>query len=185
MNQSVRIIGGLYRGKKLSFPETEGLRPTSDRLRETLFNWLMHDVRGARCLDAFAGSGALGFEALSRGADRVLLIEQAKVVFNNLQKLARSFPTDRLSLRHEDAFSYLQSTQDCFDLVFLDPPFASDLLQPCVEVLSQRSVLAVHGLMYTESPCRLDLDPAVWALRRSKQSPRLVCAVYEKLLDKT
>lgn len=86
MKQTVRIIGGKYRGKKLYFPESEGLRPTPDRVKETLFNWLMHDIQGARCLDAFAGSGALGFEAYSRGASRVVLVESSPNACANLKK---------------------------------------------------------------------------------------------------
>lgn len=89
MKQVVRIIGGLYRGKKLHFPDVEGLRPTPDRVRETLFNWLMHDIREARCLDAFAGSGALGLEAFSRGAARVVFLEQSPKAYAHLQKINR------------------------------------------------------------------------------------------------
>ena len=93
MKQVVRIIGGMYRGKKIAFPELQGLRPTPDRIKETLFNWLMQDIRGARCLDAFAGSGALGFEAFSRGASEVVFIEQAPQAYKNLHKIFLDFDT--------------------------------------------------------------------------------------------
>ena len=98
MKQEIRIIGGQYRGKKLQFPNVEGLRPTPDRVRETLFNWLMHDIRDARCLDAFAGSGALGLEAFSRGASQVVFIEQAPLAQANLQKIIQAFNSPILKL---------------------------------------------------------------------------------------
>ncbi|HAU1138500.1 TPA: 16S rRNA (guanine(966)-N(2))-methyltransferase RsmD, partial [Legionella pneumophila] len=98
MKQVIRIIGGLYRGKKIHFPDVDGLRPTPDRVRETLFNWLMNDIRNARCLDAFAGSGALGFEAYSRGASHVVFIEQSPKAHASLQNTIRQFDTPNLHL---------------------------------------------------------------------------------------
>ena len=117
---SVRIIGGLYRGKKIHVPELEGLRPTPNRVRETLFNWLMNDIRGARCLDAFAGSGALGLEAYSRGAAEVIFLESSHCAHGALQKNIALFKNPTLILKKTDALSYLESAKEPFDIIFLD-----------------------------------------------------------------
>ena len=111
MNQCIRIIGGQYRGKKLTFPAIDGLRPTPDRVRETLFNWLMHTIHDAHCLDAFAGSGALGFEAFSRGAGSVVFVEKAPVAFAYLQKTATTFNSPKLTVLNKNACTYMQETK--------------------------------------------------------------------------
>ena len=118
MKQVIRIIGGQYRGKKLQFPDMDDLRPTPDRVRETLFNWLMNDIKEARCLDAFAGSGALGLEAFSRGALRVVFIEQSGSAYGNLQKIVTQFNSPKLHLCKADARLYLQQSLEQFDLIF-------------------------------------------------------------------
>src|SRR3990167_614453 len=102
MQQTIRIIGGKYRGKKISFPAVEGLRPTPDRVRETLLNWLMHDIRGAICLDAFAGSGALGFEAYSRGASLVVFVEKSALACTALRQYVLSWNDQKLSVIQQD-----------------------------------------------------------------------------------
>ncbi len=109
MKQIVRIIGGQFRGKKIHFPPEAGLRPTPDRVKETLFNWLMHDIPKARCLDAFAGSGGLGLEAFSRGAARVVFVEQSPAVYAYLNKTLAEFNTNKLQLVHQDALAYLKN----------------------------------------------------------------------------
>lgn len=162
MKQTVRIIGGRYRGKKISFPDIEGLRPTSDRVKETLFNWLMHDIRGARCLDAFAGSGALGLEAYSRGADRVVLVESSPKVYSNLKQIVATFDSSTLTVVQCDAQEYILESPECFDIIFLDPPFAKNYLPRCLDILSRSNLLASGGLVYIESPDKLQLDPVFW-----------------------
>lgn len=180
MNQTVRIIGGKYRGKKLSFPDIDGLRPTPDRVKETLFNWLMHDINGARCLDAFAGSGALGFEAFSRGAERVVFVEASRQAFNNLKQIASNFNSSVLSVVHGEAQDYFANTKESFDIIFLDPPFAKNYLPQCLEILSHSHLLAPGGLVYLESPDKLLLDPAFWKEKKLKQAGQVIYGLYEK-----
>ena len=124
---AVRIIGGQYRRRILRFPDSEGLRPTPDRVRETLFNWLGQELDGERCLDLFAGSGALGFEAASRGAAQVVMVEQAPKVLAALQENAKMLHNPpEVEIIRGDALQYLSSTKSKFDLIFLDPPFKKD-----------------------------------------------------------
>lgn len=181
MNQTIRIIGGKFRGKKLHFPAIEGLRPTPDRVRETLFNWLMHDIRDARCLDAFAGSGALGFEAHSRGASHVLLLEQDPNVYSNLLKIVSSVNSPNLIVKKTDSCKFLQQTDDNFDIVFLDPPFAKNYLPRCLETLSNSTVLKLDGLLYIESPHEVEIDPTIWQQIKLKYAGQIVYGLYKKL----
>lgn len=181
MKQIIRIIGGLYRGKKLHFPDVEGLRPTPDRVRETLFNWLMHDIREARCLDAFAGSGALGLEAFSRGATRVVFLEQSPKAYAHLQKIIASFNSSKLKLLHTDAVQYLQRKQEEFDIIFLDPPFAQNYLLQCISNISQSNILKPGGLVYLESPTAIQLDEKHWQQIKQKQAGQVVYSLFEKL----
>jgi 16S rRNA (guanine966-N2)-methyltransferase len=120
----VRIIGGRWRGRKLPVPEIEGLRPTPDRIRETLFNWLAMDCPGASVLDCFAGSGALGFEALSREAKHLTMIENNPIAWRNLQQRVNRFQTDRVTLLMGDAIELIAQHEDQFSLIFIDPPYA-------------------------------------------------------------
>ena len=147
---SVRIIGGRYRRRVLRFPDSEGLRPTPDRVRETLFNWLGQELDGQQCLDLFAGSGALGFEAASRGATRVVMIEQAPKVLAALQENAKMLQNPpEVEIRRGDALQYLASTKLKFDLVFLDPPFGKgwiDRLEPLLPgVLNEDAAIYVEA----------------------------------------
>ena len=123
----IRIIGGEYRGRRIQVPDRPGLRPTPDRVRETLFNWLGQTLDGLSCLDLFAGSGALGFEAASRGAKRVVMVEQDRAVFESLRKTKALIGADNVELIQDDAFAYLKKAQP-FDVVFLDPPFRQNAL---------------------------------------------------------
>ncbi|QMT58967.1 16S rRNA (guanine(966)-N(2))-methyltransferase RsmD [Legionella sp. PC997] len=181
MKQIIRIIGGLYRGKKLHVPDVEGLRPTPDRVRETLFNWLMHDIRDARCLDPFAGSGALGFEAFSRGAARVVFLEQSPKAYTNLQKVITEFNSPKLKSLRTDALQYLQGHQEEFDIIFLDPPFAHNLLPQCISYITRSNVLKRGGLVYLESPTVIDLDETQWRQIKLKKAGQVVYALFEKL----
>lgn len=168
-----RIIGGQWRGRVLRFPDAEGLRPTGDRLRETLFNWLQGPITGAHCLDAFAGSGALSFEALSRGAASVTALEAAAPVAAALGANARLLGTDQLRVERADALAWLARPGDRrFDVVFLDPPFALDCIAECCRLLDQGGWLADDARVYLESGRPLaDLTlPAGWSLVREKHA---------------
>src|SRR5258708_23668137 len=133
---SVRIVGGGWRGRRVSFPDIPGLRPTADRVRESLFNWLQHHIAGARCLDLFAGSGALGLEALSRGAKEVVFVEQAVAASRALQEqLIRLGGESKGQVVEMGAARYLRSPPRPFDIVFLDPPFGQGALAEYVPML--------------------------------------------------
>lgn len=130
---ALRIIAGRWRGRRIMVPDLPGLRPTPDRVRETLFNWLQPVIAGARCLDLFAGSGALALEALSRGAAEVVAVERDRAAADRLRATAGQFGTDGLQVVCDDALAYLAGTPEPFDVVFLDPPFDSGLLGRAAE----------------------------------------------------
>jgi 16S rRNA (guanine966-N2)-methyltransferase len=181
MNQTIRIIGGKFRGKKLHFPNIEGLRPTPDRVRETVFNWLMHDIRGARCLDAFAGSGALGFESFSREASKVILLEQEPSTYANLVKIVNSFRSSNLLVKKTNTCEFLQKTAEEFDIIFLDPPFKKDFLPQCLEIITHSPILISGGLLYIEASNELILNPLNWQTLKIKTAGAVVYGLYRKL----
>jgi 16S rRNA (guanine966-N2)-methyltransferase len=147
---SVRIIGGQWRRRVLRFPESEGLRPTPDRVRETLFNWLGQELDGQHCLDLFAGSGALGFEAASRGAGRVVMVELGGRVLASLNDNAALLQaTPQIEIKRADALQYLASTTAKFDLIFLDPPYHKGWI-PRLEPLLPK-VLHEDAAVYVEA----------------------------------
>lgn len=180
MKQKVRIIGGKYRGKKLSFPATEELRPTPDRVRETAFNWLMQDIGGSRCLDAFAGSGALGLEAYSRGALEVRFVEASGEVYQHLSTLIAEFNTNNLLVIQDDALNYLRYCNECFDIIFLDPPFTKNYIPTCLDILAHSKILRVGGLVYLESADKIAVNPVFWEEKKSKRTRQLVYGLYKK-----
>ncbi|MGV6827577.1 MAG: 16S rRNA (guanine(966)-N(2))-methyltransferase RsmD [bacterium] len=173
-SNTLRIIGGEHRGRKLRFPDARGLRPTADRVRETLFNWLQFDIRGAACLDLFAGSGALGFEALSRGAAYVLMVEQARDVARQLQVHRETLGFDQqLDIVQQDAVKLLQGEHKRkFDIVFVDPPFADRLLPEVCELLEQQDWLAEEAWIYIEQDSSHDWPslPESWCEHRAGQA---------------
>ena len=147
----VRIIAGSLRGSKLPVAALEGLRPTSDRARETLFNWLQNDIAGRKALDLFAGSGALGFEAVSRGAGQVVMVERNPVAFAGLLESRNRLKTENVELVNADALAWLPGQHgQCFDLIFLDPPFAGDIWHTLWPLLAP--VLAETATLYIELP---------------------------------
>ena len=160
----VRIIGGDWRGRLIGFPAAEGLRPTPDRVRETLFNWLGQTLDGKACLDLFAGSGALGFEALSRGARRVVMVEQSPQVLRLLRENASKLGADRLDLVAADALKFLSREEGMFDVIFLDPPFHRGILPLLLPLLSHR--LAPDGCVYAETEASLEPGDG-WEVWRS------------------
>jgi len=166
----LRLIGGRHRGRRLSFPDQPGLRPTSDRVRETLFNWVAPLIEGARCLDLFAGSGALGFEALSRGAGEVVMVERAAAVARQLRANAGMLGAANLQVHEADALVWLERGGEPFDLVLLDPPFAEGLLAPAIERLDRHGWLAPEARVYLEAPIQIGFPPLPeeWELIRDK-----------------
>ena len=164
----VRIIGGAWRGRRLAFPLTYGLRPTPDRVRETVFNWLLPALPGATCLDLFAGSGAFGFEALSRGAARAVLVDSHAETVEALRANGARLKAQLAEIVQADALQWLRGPIESFDIVFLDPPYASGLLAPGIELLDSAWVKP-QGLIYLEAPQDAALPlPASWQLLRSK-----------------
>lgn len=163
---SVRIIAGHLRGSKLPVPDRPGLRPSSERVRETLFNWLQPWLHGARVLDLFAGTGALGFEAVSRGAAEALLVERDPELARSLREQAARLKVDQVKVLAEDALSWLgRSPGQAFDLVFLDPPFAAGLWEPAAAALAPW--LAPGALIYVECPRNVVPSlPQGWTLHR-------------------
>ena len=149
---AIRIISGKLKGRKISVPDVKDLRPTSDRVRTTLFNWLQTSIHGAVCLDCFAGSGVLGFEAYSRGAKKVFALEQNSRAFQNLLKYQAEFGLGQeYKVSNQDALLWLAKTSQRFDLIFLDPPFAAEhLLQNAVNIVTERDLLLPDGLLYIE-----------------------------------
>jgi len=150
----VRIIGGRHRGRKLSFPDAAGLRPTSDRIRETLFNWLQPFIDGADCLDLFAGSGSVGFEAVSRGAGRVTMVEKNPKVAAQLKKNAALLEVEKIEIIVDDALRWLEKQDQEFDIVFLDPPFADKLLQQVIDRLINSGALKPGAHIYLEQDAK-------------------------------
>ena len=144
----VRIIAGDHRRRLLHFPDRPGLRPTPDRVRETLFNWLGQDLEGMRCLDLFAGSGALGLEAASRGAAEVVLVERDAATAAALNDNIRNIGIRNCVVRHADGLAYLRGAAGQFDVIFLDPPFASDVLAPALREAATH--LCAGGRIYAE-----------------------------------
>jgi 16S rRNA (guanine966-N2)-methyltransferase len=170
---SVRIIGGGWRGRRISFPDIPGLRPTPDRVRETLFNWLQHDVAGARCLDLFAGSGALGVEALSRGAKELVFVEQSVAASRALQEqLTRLGGARRGQVVEMGAARYLRGAAAPFDIVFVDPPFGRDALAEFIPLLDSGHWLKPGSQVYLENEkaAGAPVLPAHWELLKSKSA---------------
>jgi 16S rRNA (guanine966-N2)-methyltransferase len=170
---SIRIIGGRWRGRRVAFPDLPGLRPTPDRVRETLFNWLPHSLDGAHCLDLFAGSGALGLEALSRGARAVVFVEQAAVAARNLQaQLQRLDGAAQGTIREMAAVRYLRTAPQPFDIIFLDPPFGQDALPHYVALLDAGGWVSNGGWVYLESEKQAGVPslPPNWELLKSKSA---------------
>jgi 16S rRNA (guanine966-N2)-methyltransferase len=159
----IRIIAGEYRGRRIQVPDRAGLRPTPDRVRETLFNWLGQSLEGLACLDLFAGSGALGFEAASRGAKRVVMVEQDRAVFESLKSFRERIGAHHVEVLHEDAFAYLKRMPP-FDVVFLDPPFRQNALPAVFKQLKGAPGMRV----YVESDAPFTPDEAWRELKRAR-----------------
>ncbi|HEY6821808.1 MAG TPA: 16S rRNA (guanine(966)-N(2))-methyltransferase RsmD [Burkholderiales bacterium] len=162
----MRIIAGEHRGRRIAVPARPGVRPTPDRVRETLFNWLGQRLDGLTCLDLFAGSGALGFEAASRGAARVVLVEQDREAFQALLRTKELLRMTQAEIVHEDAFAYLRRGSGEFDLVFLDPPFRQNALGAALVAVAAHVVQ--QGRVYVEAPGPVDPGAPWHEIRRSR-----------------
>lgn len=157
--QHVRIIGGKFRGRKLSFKAIDAIKPTPDRVRETLFNWLAPSISGARCLDAFAGSGVLGIEALSRGAAKVVFVDQSKAVIHHIRGHLTALDVQAQAQTVVAAMPHV-AIEGEFDVVFLDPPYQQALLRPCLDWLHRDRMLGSDAMVYVE--CDHALEDATW-----------------------
>lgn len=169
--QQVRIIGGEWRGRKLAFDAAEGLRPTGDRVRETLFNWLAPEIAGARCADLFAGTGALGLEALSRGAEHCDFVDRSRAVIERVtEHLETLGARDRADCHQAAALEFLERAHTPYDIVFIDPPFSLDLAADVVAALSRGQLLRDAALVYIESGAGSPPPdvPGDWRLHRDK-----------------
>ncbi len=174
----VRIIAGKWRGRKLDVIDSPGLRPTPDRIRETLFNWLQQEIVAARCLDLFAGTGALGFEALSRGASEVVMVESDVKIVESLKQHAQTFNSDNQTIQLADGLSWLKQGAQPFDIIFLDPPFQQGYIEKCCELIIQQSLLKSHGLVYIESEKNLQL-PDGWKIKKQKNAGQVQSVLAE------
>ena len=173
----VRIIGGLWKGRKLRFAAGAAVRPTPSRVRETLFNWLGAGIEGSDCLDLFAGSGALGFEALSRGARALTLVDNDRRAAESLRRNAAQLGAERFAVRKQGALAFLRQSSvegvqvggepiHSWDCVFLDPPFASGLLTKALALLSESQLLKPDGRVYFEAHRHTTLDIGDWRIDR-------------------
>jgi len=179
----VRIIAGLWRGRKLPVLTSQGLRPTGDRVKETLFNWLMPYIVDSECLDCFAGSGSLGFEALSRQAAKVTFLELEKAVAQQLSKNIQTLKcADRAQVVNQNSLQFLNQPQNQphFDLVFLDPPFNFDLAEQAIALLDKNHWLRPQALIYVETEKDKGLNvPENWALLKEKNSGQVSYRLYQ------
>lgn len=176
----IRIIGGKWRGRKLPVFDSEGLRPTTDRIRETLFNWLMPVIQEARCLDCFAGSGALAIEALSRYAASATLIELERSVATQLVANLAKLEAKNVQVINSDTLNYLAQNGTAYDVIFLDPPFRKDLLQQTALLLEQNGWLSENCWIYVEVEAEANLAslPKNWQLHRKKVTGQVAYCLY-------
>ncbi|MCL7929350.1 16S rRNA (guanine(966)-N(2))-methyltransferase RsmD [Halomonas llamarensis] len=177
----LRIIGGDFRRRQLPVLERQGLRPTPDRVRETLFNWLGQALYGQRVLDIFAGTGALGIEALSREAASVQFVEQDRGVAEQIRTNVETLKATNAEVSTQDALAFLVKPDAPFDLVFLDPPFHHGLAAPCCIALEENGWLSPGAMIYVETEAALTPDvPANWALYRETTAGESTARLYQR-----
>jgi 16S rRNA (guanine966-N2)-methyltransferase len=181
---AIRVISGRFRGRKLPVLDVQGLRPTTDKNKETLFNWLAPFIRNTSCLDLFAGSGGLGFEALSRYAKQCTFVELDKHAVKNLLLNIQllQLPTEQAQVIQGNAVEKLNQIEDTFDLIFLDPPFNQDLLPHVIEIISKKQLLAADGLIYIEceSVGGGYIVPESWRLIKEKCTLQILTRLYQR-----
>ena len=180
----IRIISGQFRGRKLPVKDVQGLRPTTDRIKETVFNWLMHDTRDAHTLDCFAGSGGLGFEALSRFAKSATFIELDSLAAKQLEQNISTLKLDNAYVKHTNSLSFLEqkNTNEAFNLVFVDPPFRKDLAQTTCDLLEKNQWLSNDALIYVEVEAELTALEISnnWLLIKEKKAGQVLCQLYQR-----
>lgn len=183
----IRVISGQFRGRKLPVKNVEGLRPTTDRIKETVFNWLMQDTRDAAVLDCFAGSGGLGFEALSRFAQSTTFIELDTSAAQQIEQNISMLALKNAQVKNTNSLSYLaqKNTNSPFDLVFVDPPFRKNLAQSSCDLLENNQWLSDDALIYVEVESELSdfLAPNNWLLLKEKKSGQVFCRLYQRQLN--
>jgi 16S rRNA (guanine966-N2)-methyltransferase len=181
LSNRIRIIAGRWRSRVIEFPDAPGLRPTPNRVRETLFNWLRQEISGARCLDLFAGSGALGFEALSRGARQVIQVESNRSVCEALRRNGARLGAEGLDVVEAEVLRFLQGPARPFDLAFLDPPFGRNLVAPCSGLLETHGWLADGALVYVETEAALPVEVSKhWRLLKSGKAGEVGYHLYRR-----
>lgn len=181
----VRIISGLWRGRKLPVHDAEGLRPTTDRVKETVFNWLAQDIPHANCLDVFSGSGGLGFEAASRQADKVTLLELNPAAFQQIKTNITALKANNITAVKTDALAFLGQSGTPYDVVFIDPPFHKGLLTETVTLLEQNGWLSDGAMIYIETEKELLLGgiPQHWNLHREKTAGQVCYRLFERVTE--
>lgn len=179
---TVRIIAGEWRGRILRVPDVPDLRPTPDRVRETLFNWLAPHIAGARCLDLFAGTGVLGFEALSRGATSVVFVDESPVVTNLIQSELTHFKAHNAVVYRARIPDQLQPAAVPYDVIFLDPPYQSGLLLPTCQYLEEHGYLAKNAYVYLEAnaPIQHNALPSGWQMLKSKMAGQVAYHLIQR-----
>ena len=182
MKNELRIIGGVWRSRKIRFPDAPNLRPTPDRVRETLFNWLRQDLERLTCLDLFAGSGALGFEAASRGAARVVQVDSNAGACLALKQNGALLDAKVVEVVQADVSRFLSGPAHAFDIVFLDPPFHQGMVGPCCRRLEEGGWLTEHARIYIETEKGLALEdlPGNWHIQRQKQAGGVGYHLYQR-----
>ena len=185
MKNKLNIIAGEWRSRQLHFEDAPGLRPTSTRTRETLFNWLQHDVIASRCLDLYAGSGALGFEAASRGAKSVLMVENNPLACRSIKENTVKLSASQIKIVQQDVFKFLAGDSTPFDLVFLDPPFSKGLAQQSCHWLEDKGWLSASAKIYLEVEKTLMLDdmPSDWHCLKDKKAGDVKYFLFERKVD--
>ncbi len=180
-SQQLRIIGGDWRSRRIQFADAPGLRPTMDKVRETVFNWLQWDIEGKIILDAFAGSGALGYEALSRGAKEVTFLEFNATAAGCIRESLQSLDATNAHVHQTDAIAWLTQNAELeqFDVIFLDPPFGRDLLKPAVDIIAEKAQIGC--LVYVELEANADLTciPDNWLETKRKDAKEFSFMLFE------
>ncbi len=182
MSNSLKIIGGEWRSRSIKFNDAPGLRPTPARVRETVFNWLRNDILASRCLDLYAGSGALSFEAASRGAKQVVQVENNPLACRALKENAVSLGADQFKIIQMDTFRYLAGDAEVFDVVFIDPPFQQGLAMQTCHWLEDKGWLSAHAKIYVEVESTLKLEgmPDHWQCLKSKVAGEVGYYLFER-----
>ena len=182
MSNKLKIIGGDWRSRSIHFDDAPGLRPTPARVRETLFNWLRNDILNSRCLDLYAGSGALSFEAASRGAKSIVQVESNPLACRALKENAVTLDAKEIKIVQSEVFRYLAGNSELFDVVFIDPPFQQSLAVQTCQWLEDKGWLSAHAKIYVEVERTLKLNemPANWLQLNSKVAGEVSYNLFER-----